>query len=113
MIYEASREILSNFSFLVTLVARFGPFIFLIIVILRSVTSYAVLPGVPKFPGLPILGTIPICLRYGVPELLDRLINTGDQGISQTRIAGKVIVSIQGPALVKELLSLPAETVSR
>lgn len=79
----------------------------------RSVTFKDVLPGVPELKGIPILGAAPIYLKYGIPQLLGRLVATGGDGISYAHVVNHVLVSVHDPAMVKEVLSYPEEVASR
>ncbi|KAM7217249.1 Cytochrome P450 [Rhypophila decipiens] len=77
------------------------------------VARSSILPGVPKLKGYPLVGSLPEYLARGPAHLMDRLIDTGGEGISYANVAGSVVVSVHEPAMVKEVLSLPDEIASR
>ena len=79
----------------------------------KSVSSDKVLPGVPQLKGVPILGALPIYLKYGMPHLLGKLIAIGQDGISYANIANNVLVSVHDPAMVREVLAYPEDIASR
>ncbi|KAN0075036.1 Cytochrome P450 [Elaphomyces granulatus] len=79
----------------------------------KLVSSDNVLPGVPKLEGVPILGAMPIYLKHGMPQLLSKLIATGDDGISYVNVVNNVLVSVHDPVMVREVLAYPEEIASR
>ena len=79
----------------------------------KSISSNNVLPGVPEFKGVPIMGAIPIYLRHGMPQLLGKLIAIGDHGISYANVVNNVLVSVHDPIMVREVLAYPGEIASR
>lgn len=46
-----------------------------------------VLPGVPELKGYPILGVMPIYLKFGMPQLLGKLIAKGEEGIAYADVS--------------------------
>lgn len=80
---------------------------------LKLVSPGNVLPGVPELKGIPILGAVPIYLKHGMPQLLGKLIDIGDEGISYANVMNNVLVSVHDPAMVREVLSYPEEIASR
>lgn len=90
-----------------------GLLMFLGLITFKSVSSRDVLPGVPEYKGFLSMGAIPTYLLEGVPALLGKLIATGDEGISYANMAGNVLVSCHGPALMREVHALPDEVASR
>ena len=79
----------------------------------KSVSSEVVLPGVPELKGMPILGALPMYLKYGAPQLLGKLIALGENGISYAKIGNRFIVSVHDPAMIREVLSYSGEIASR
>ncbi len=79
----------------------------------KSVSFENVLPGVPELKGVPVLGAMPIYLKYGMPQLLGKLIAIGDNGISYANVVNNVLVSVHDPAMVREVLAYPEEIASR
>ena len=65
-----------------------------------------VLPGVSQLKGSPTVGLMPTYLRHGMPRLLEKLVAVGKIGISYTKIFDKILVSVNEPAMVQEVLSI-------
>ena len=80
---------------------------------LKLISPGNVLPGVPELKGVPILGAMPIYLKHGMPLLLGKLIDIGEEGISYANVVNNVLVSVHDPAMVREVLSYPEEIASR
>lgn len=93
--------------------ATIGMLMLISVVVSRFISKKTVLPGVPEFKGVPILGTLPMYLAHGAPELLGKLVATGDDGISFANMMGTFVVSVHSPALTKEVLLCPEEIASR
>lgn len=83
------------------------------LVTIKSVSSRDVLPGVPEYKGVPLLGAMPTYLREDMPALLGKLIATGNEGTSYANIFGNVLVSCYDPAMVREVHAMPDEVASR
>ena len=79
----------------------------------KSVSSDDVLPGVPALKSVPILGAMPIYLKYGMPHLLGKLIAIGDNGVSYASVVNNILVSVHDPSMVREVLAYPEEIASR
>ena len=90
-----------------------GLFMLLGFLTFKSVPSENVVLGIPELKGVPILGAMPIYLKYGVPHLLEKLIAIGHDGISYTNVVNNVLVSVHDPAMVREVLAYPEEIASR
>jgi hypothetical protein len=96
-----------------TISVAFGLLVVSIISMLKSTSSERTLPGVPKFKGNLLFGVLPIYFKQGAPQLIQKLINIGDDGISYATVGSQVLVSIHGPAIVREVLSFPDEIATR
>lgn len=102
---------------------RVGPWLAsLLLIVLCTVVRWtavrlfftkSTIPHVPKLRGIPILGVLPLYFRYGFSGLLSRLIMIGDHGVSYTTVAGRVLVSVHDSAMIREVLALPEDLVSR
>lgn len=79
----------------------------------RSVSSDNALAGVPKIKGVPVLGALPMLLKHGMPQLLGKLIDIGDNGISYASVVNKTLVSVHDPAMIREVLAYPGDIASR
>jgi hypothetical protein len=84
----------------------------LVFILVRS-TFDDILPGVPELKGVPILGPIYIYLKHGMPQLLNKLIEIGDDGISYVNIFNNILVSVHDPVMVRAILTYPEEIASR
>ena len=79
----------------------------------KSVSFDDILPGVPEYKGVPVLGAMPILLKHGMPHLLEKLIAIGEGGISYANVVNYVLISVHDPAMVREVLAYPTEIASR
>lgn len=113
MILDALREFVADMSPSVVVATAVGLLMLVRFLIYKAVSSHNVLPGVPELKGVPILGAMPIYLKYGMPELLGKLIAIGDDGISYANVVNNVLVSVHDPAMVREVLVYPEEIASR
>ena len=113
MIHDVLHESRVDMSTSVAVGAVLGLFMLLGILTQISITSEAILPGVPKLKGFSIFGALPLYFKLGAPQLLRALIAIGEDGISYAKIGNKLLVSIHDPAMVREVLNFPDETASR
>ena len=97
----------------IVVTAAVGLLMLLGILTFRSASSDKILPGVPQFKGLPILGAMPMYFKHGMPQLLGKLITIGDDGISYVNIVNNILVSVHDPAMVREVLAYPEQVASR
>ena len=79
----------------------------------KTVASEHIIPGIPELKGIPVLGAVPLYFSLGAPQLLEKLIACGSDGISYANLVKSTLVSVHDPALVKEVLSYPEEVASR
>ncbi|KAG6986587.1 hypothetical protein G7Y79_00077g099790 [Physcia stellaris] len=79
----------------------------------KTVASEHIIPGIPELKGIPVLGAVPLYFSLGAPQLLEKLIAIGSDGISYANLVKSTLVSVHDPALVKEVLSYPEEVASR
>ncbi|MCJ1274219.1 hypothetical protein MMC21_002014 [Puttea exsequens] len=110
---DAHQQFGVDISPSVAVTATLGLLMLLGLLTFRAVSSDNVLPGVPELKGIPILGAMPIYLKHGMPQLLSKLIAIGDNGISYANVVNHILVSVHDPAMVREVLTLPAEIASR
>ena len=113
MMPDAHQQFGVDISPSVAVTATLGLLMLLGLLTFRAVSSDNVLPGVPELKGIPILGAMPIYLKHGMPQLLSKLIAIGDNGISYANVVNHILVSVHDPAMVREVLTLPAEIASR
>lgn len=113
MIHDVLHESRADMTTSVAVGAVVGLLMLLGILTQISITSEAILPGVPKLKGFSIFGAIPIYFKQGAPQLLRNLIAIGGDGISYAKVGDKFLVSIHDPAMVREVLSFPDEIASR
>ncbi|KAH8889468.1 putative N-alkane-inducible cytochrome P450 [Thozetella sp. PMI_491] len=113
MVRETFQALIGNINSSMTFTVVAGLFILLALVSSASIPSKKVLPGIPELKGIPILGAAPIYLKYGMPELLSRLIAIGTDGISYANVVNNVLVSVHDPAMVREVLAYPEDIASR
>lgn len=93
--------------------ARFVHLIFLAFAVPRYIRSVSPLPGVPKLEGLSFLGVILLSMRHGASEVVARLLDIATDGISYASVAGNALVFVHDTAIVRQLLAMPEEFVSR
>ena len=103
----------ANVSPSVVVTAAVGLLMLLGFLTFKSVSFDDILPGVPEYKGVPVLGAMPILLKHGMPHLLEKLIAIGEGGISYADVVNNVLVSVHDPAMVREVLAYPTETASR
>ena len=113
MIHDALHEFVAEINQSAVVTTAVGLLMLLGFLTFKSVFSDNILPGIPELKGVPILGAMPIYLKYGMPKLLGKLIAIGDDGISYTNVVNNVLVSVHDPAMVREVLAYPEETASR
>lgn len=113
MILDILHQLIADMSASVVVTATIGLLTLLGFLTFKRASSDNVLPGVPELKGVPILGAMPIYLKYGMPRLLGKLIAIGNDGISYANIVNNVLVSVHDPAMVREVLSYPEEIASR
>ena len=102
-----------DFSPSIVVTATVGLLMLLGILTFRSVSADNILPEVPQFKGVPILGAMPMYFKHGMPQLLGKLIAIGDDGISYVNVVNNVLVSVHDPAMVREVLAYPEQVASR
>lgn len=85
------------------------------LLVFETITSRNPLQEIPKLKGFraTIIGVIYTCHTQGLFGLVDQLIAIGRDKISYAKIGGITIVSIQDPALTREVLALPPSIASR
>ena len=93
--------------------ARFFSFVLLTVLLLKYTRGVSVLPGVPKLEGLSFLGVILLSMRHGASEVVARLLHIATDGISYASVASNVIVFVHDTAMIRQLLAMPEEFVSR
>lgn len=93
--------------------ARFIPLVLLAFVILRYTRSANILPGVPKLEGLSFLGVVLLSIRHGASEVIARLLDVATDGISYASVAGNVLVFVHDAEIIRQLLAMPEQFVSR
>ncbi|KAF1924287.1 putative cytochrome P450 [Didymella exigua CBS 183.55] len=93
--------------------ARFVPLALLALAVFKCTRSGNILPGVPKLAGLPFIGVLLLSMRRGVSEILVQLQNIATDGISYASMAGSALVFVHDPALIRQLLMMPEESLSR
>ena len=113
MTHNALHDIMLEGSPSIFLTAAVGLLMLLGILTFRSASSDNILPGVPQFKGLPILGAMSMYFKHGMPQLLGKLIAIGDDGISYVHVVNNVLVSVHDPAMVREVLAYPEQFASR
>lgn len=113
MFNELFHDHVADISPSVTATALFGLLMLCGFVPLQTSLFEAVLPGIPKMKGYPIVGAIPIYFRDGMSRMLDTLTKIGEDGISYARVGNKTLVSVHDPTIVREVLTLPDEIASR
>ncbi|KAK0510325.1 hypothetical protein JMJ35_007719 [Cladonia borealis] len=111
--HNALDGIMLDMSPSIVVTAAVGLLMLLGLLTFRSASSDNNLPGVPQFKGLPILGAMPMYFKHGMPQLLSKLIAIGDDGISYVNIVNNILVSLHGPAMVREVLAYPEQVASR
>ena len=113
MVLDALHEFAADINQSAIVITAVGLLMLLGFLTCKSVSSNTVLRGIPELKGVPILGAMPIYLKYGMPKLLGKLIAIGDDGISYTNVVNNVLVSVHDPAMVREVLAYPEEIASR
>ena len=103
----------ANMSPSVVVTAAVGLLMLLGFLTFKSVSLDGILPGVPEYKGVPVLGAMPILLKHGMPHLLEKLIAIGEGGISYANVVNNVLISVYDPAMVREVLAYPTEIASR
>lgn len=103
----------TNMSPSVVVTAAVGLLMLLGLLTFKSVSLDDILPGVPEYKGVPVLGAMPLLLKHGMPHLLEKLIAIGEGGISYANVFNKVLISVHDPAMVREVLAYPTEIASR
>lgn len=93
--------------------ARLVPLVFLVFVLHRYTRSASIYPGIPKLEGLSFLGVILLSMRHGASEVVARLLNIATDGISYVSVAGNSLVFVHDTAMIRQLLAMPEEFVSR
>lgn len=93
--------------------ARFVPLVFLVFFVHGYTRSASILSGVPKLEGLSFLGVILLSIRHGASEVVARLLDIATDGISYASVAGNVLVFVHDTAIIRQLLAMPEEFVSR
>lgn len=110
---EAMHKLVVDMTPSIAVTAAVGLLMLLEFLTFKSVPSDHVLSGVPKLKGVPFLGAMPIYFMHGMPQLLASLITIGNDGISYANVADKILVSVHGPAMLREVLAYPEEIASR
>lgn len=113
MINDVFQERVIDVDPSIATTAFLGLLMFFGILTLHSKTFEAVLPGVPKLKGYPLVGAIPIYFRDGMSLMLERLTKIGEDGISYAQVGNKTLVSVHDPTMVKEVLTFPDGIASR
>ena len=103
----------ANMSPSVVVTAIVGLLMLLGFLTFKSVSFDDILPGVPEYKGIPVLGALPVLLKHRMPYVLDKLIALGEGGISYANVFNNVLLSVHDPAMVREVLSYPTEIASR
>lgn len=83
--YFRSKTSTIDPSIIVT--AIIGFWMLLGLVTFKTMHTEAILPGVPELKGWPVLGAMPTYLKFGMPQLLGKLIAIGDDGVSFTNVS--------------------------
>ena len=103
----------ANMSPSVVVTAVVGLLMLLSFLTFKSKSFDDVLPGVPEYKGIPVLGALPVLLKHRMPYVLDKLIAIGECGISYSNVFNNVLVSVHDPAMVREVLAYPTDIASR
>lgn len=93
--------------------AAVGLIMLLGILTCKTIVFETILPGIPELKGVPFLGAVPLYLKMGAPQLLEKLMAVGAGGISYANLVQSTLISVHSPALVKEVLNYPEEIASR
>ena len=110
---DAQLKFGANVSPSVIVTAAVGLLMLLGFLTFKSVSFNDILPGVPEYKGLPVLGATPVLLKHGMPHLLEKLIAIGEGGISYANVVNNILISVHDPAMVREVLAYPTEIASR
>lgn len=106
-------QIVLRLVLLLVSAARFFPFVLLTVLVLKYTRRVSVLPGVPKLEGLSFLGVILLSMRHGASEVVAKLLDIATDGISYASVAGNILVLVHDTAMIRQLLAMPEEFVSR
>lgn len=106
-------QVVIRLVLLLATAARFIPLVLLAFVIIRHTRSAKILAGAPKLEGLSILGVILLSLRHGASEVVARLLDLAIDGVSYASVAGNVLVFVHDAEIIRQLLAMPEQLVSR
>jgi hypothetical protein len=89
------------------------PLVLLAVLVLKYTRSVVVLPEVPKLQGLSFLRVILLSITHGASEVVARLLDIATDGISYASVAGNVLVFVHDTAMIRQVLAMPEEFVTR
>ena len=93
--------------------AQSVPLVLLAVLVLRYTCSSVTLPEAPKLKGLSFLKTVLLSMIHDAPGIIDRLLDISTDGISYASVAGNVLVFVHDTAMIRQLLAMPEEYVTR
>jgi hypothetical protein len=111
--YTLIAHIVLRHILLLTTAAQLVPLVLLAILVLRYTRSVVILPEVPKLQGLSFLRVILLSITHGASEVVARLLNIATDGISYASVAGNVLVFVHDTSMIRQLLSMPEEFLTR
>ena len=113
IIYTLVAHIVLKHVLLLKTAARLVPLVLLTVLMLRYTRRVSILPGVPKLEGLSFLGSILLSMTHGASGVVDRLLDIATDGISYASVAGNILVFVHDTAIIRQLLAMPEEFVTR
>lgn len=113
IVYTLIAHIVLRHILLLETTAQLVPLVLLAVLVLRYTRSVSILPEVPKLEGLSFLGVILLSMTHGASGIVDRLLYIATDGISYAGVAGNVLVFVHDTAMIRQLLAMPEEFVSR
>jgi hypothetical protein len=111
--YTLIAHIVLRHILLLTTAAQLFPLVLLAVLMLRYTCSVSILPEVPKLQGLSFLRVILLSITRGASEVVARLLDIATDGISYASVAGNVLVFIHDTAMIRQVLAMPEEFVTR
>jgi hypothetical protein len=93
--------------------SRLVPLVLLAVFVLRHTSSASNLPEVPSLEGLSFLRVILLSMTHRASGVVDRLLDIAIDGISCASVAGNVLVFVHNTAMIRQLLAMPEEFITR